>query len=208
MKQSNKQAEKGRFMKISQIGPAKKSSKKNNVIILLFYTLTSCIGNSHDYRYKMIVKIEKKGETFSGSSVREVRISSNLGGPFSPMAGKPYRARVVGEAVLTDLGASGTAFTLLRRAEPDEGLIYDQGCTGDAVTDYIMLKVNPHADCSTNPIDAVNKLAKSGVAIPFEGPTAPTTVVFKNPKDKNSLSSELQLIKTLSFLAISRTSIP
>ncbi|MFB9059345.1 MULTISPECIES: hypothetical protein [Sphingobium] len=157
-----------------------------SLLLLTGLATSACSYVPQKYHYELIVKVMRDGKSYVGSSVREVIVSRQGGALFSFMASKPYRARLIGEAVVVDLGELGHVFTLLRRAEPGEGLVYDQGCTGDAVTNYIM-NYHKKADCSQSPMESADFVKNIGRPILFSGPTTPTSIILQNSDNPYSL---------------------
>ncbi|WP_242125710.1 hypothetical protein [Sphingobium sp. Sx8-8] len=159
--------------------------------LALVVFLTSFSFGAKRFTYKMTTEIVIDGVKFSGSAVRQIFISENYG----PMAGAPYRARTHGEAVVVDMGRLGKAFTLLNRVEPDEGVTYGNGCTGDAVANYIVARMKNSTDCSDS-IEYINRFKNVKRTLEFFGPTVPTTIRFNdisNPKTVNYLNKDYKL---------------
>jgi len=157
----------------------------------LLISVTSCSTGTKQFTYKLTTEIIVDNVKFSGSAVRQVTFSENYG----PMAGAPYRARAHGEAVVIDMGRRGKAFTLLYRAEPSEGLIYGDGCTGDAVINYIIARMKNDTDCS-DAAEYLDRFESSKRTLEFSGPTTPTTIKFSDinkPGTADYLSKDFKL---------------
>ena len=165
-------------------------------------SLLGCSIGENQFSYRITTEIYVNGHKFSGSAVRQVSLRENSG----PMATAPYRAKMHGEAVVIDMGLLGKAFTLLYRAEPGEGLIYGDGCTGDAVTNYIIARMKRNADCS-DAAEHITHFKNSKTAFEFSGETAPTTVKFTNLSRPESVDYLNKTFKIRYFISPSEAAV-
>jgi|GEM_PF-6998856 len=164
--------------------------------------LSGCSIGETRFSYRITTEIYVNGHKFSGSAVRQVSLREMSG----PMATAPYRARMHGEAVVIDMGRLGKAFTLLYRAEPDEGLTYGDGCTGDAVTNYIIARMKRNAGCS-NAAEHIEHFKNSKIALEFYGETTPTTVKFTNFDHPESIDYLNKTFKIRYFISTSEADV-
>lgn len=80
--------------------------------------VTDGMGEPHCWRYKVIVEIDTPEGVKSGSAVREACLTPFKG--YNPQVAD-FKQRVVGEAVVVDLGERGTVFAIMNR----DGSIFD-----------------------------------------------------------------------------------